>query len=383
MTILERAKQASIEGSKRSLQQDFKSFEEVYKTSYSHGLEAIYSLETIDLRTVKRIDPFPQSKPEVFKSKNDSVFSDKTQTEFNLGSAFTETMDSFVLEEPIKVLGLSRYAERSLYAQGVSVVQELIKTDLSQYVYLKGMGQGHIDEIEQRLKEYLKDTVLYQCQTIDFSAWVRSLFSTFTTKRMYVLSEPFHLSQLYTLTPAESVEVRLLTYDKRQEWCREMLGELESKRSQLVKGIGRVVAAFIKPWMTRRWGMTTRQEIVERLQRLADKPEIVESTLDFFCFVYFANQFALDDWLINKGDGLYFVDSNTQERYEAVIEKAKTYFYKSGVHYGLFELVQLLAKEFARDWVDHSDEFIEKCLRMSTNFRVRKGENSRIIVRLA
>ena len=32
-----------------------KSFEEVYKTSYSHGLESIYRIENIDLKTVRKL----------------------------------------------------------------------------------------------------------------------------------------------------------------------------------------------------------------------------------------------------------------------------------------------------------------------------------------
>lgn len=384
MTILENTKRQAVESHKNPPKQEFKSFEEVYKTSYSHGLEAIYSLETIDLRTVKRIsDQIPSTSQETQRTRINPIQDINQQGQFDFGTTFIESMDSFILEEPIKVLGLSRHAERCLYAQGLSMVKDLIKADLSRFVYLKGMGQGHIDEIEQRLKSYLKDIVLYRCSSVDFSAWMRSLFATFSSKKMYVFAEPFQLSHLFTLSPAESVEVRLLTNEKRLEWRQEMMSELVVKRDQLFEGMGRVVSAFIKPWLKRRFGLATSQEMVERLQRLADRPEIVVLTLDFFSALYFDGKFVFGDWFIGSSEQIFFSDEETKRRYDVVIGKAKTYFYKCGLHYGLSELIQLIARECAKEWFDYSEEFIEKCLRLSKNFRVRKGEHSRLIVRLA
>lgn len=369
---------------------DFKSFEEVYKTSYSHGLEAIYSLETVDLRTVKRIgEPSSvASLPAIpvqkdFQNRNEFTQETSRQCQFDFGTAFSERMDSFVLEEPIQVLGLSKHAERCLLAQGLFRIQDLIKSDLSKFVYLKGMGQGHIDETQHRVKSYVEGLMLYQCTTIDFSAWMRSLFSTFNSKKMYVLLESYQLSHLFTLSPAESVEVRLLTFEKRQEWREEMMMEINLKREQVIAGMHRVVSAFIKPWMVRRHGVATRSEIVERLQRLSDRPVMAELTLDFFSKIYFEGRFAFADWFVTGGDHLFFCDHVVNLKYDAVIDKAKTYFYKGGISYGFAELTQLIAREFAMEWVDYSEEFIEKCLRSSTTFRVRKGDKSRLFVRLA
>ena len=200
---------------------DTLTFEETYKTAYSHGLEAIYALENIDIKSIRPILPLQANKapgpkivPQIFPEK----LSD--QLELDLGDAYRGWIDSFIKKEPIHVLGLSRHAEKCLLEHGKRVLGDLIHTNLKEFVFLKGMGQGHVDEIQQKLARYLEGRPLERCKKIDFASWIRSIVAAFDRKKVYVALESHHLSDLFSLSPSESVETRRLTLEK-QEWIQE------------------------------------------------------------------------------------------------------------------------------------------------------------------
>jgi len=361
----------------------FRSFEDVFRTSYSHGLEAIYHIETVDLKTVRRIND-PSSSKIIQKTIKSSAEPERTierQLEFDFGDSYRESMDSFVLDEPIQILEISRQAEKCLAENGMGSLRILLKADLSQFVYLKGMGQGHIDEIQQKLDKYIDGRTLYHSLSIDFYAWVRSLVLVHNIKKMHVMLEPFKLSELCILSPAEKVEVRRLTTEKRQEWRQEMALELYSTKLRVKANMKKVTEVYILPWIRRRQGFATQQEIIERIQRVSVLSQGAQSAFLFFTEVYFGGRFPLSDFLLQNDEDLFFADQAGLDAFNDVVMKAKTYFYKSGLSYALVELVTLLAREFALSWQDFPEGFIEKCLRSCSYFSVRKGEKG-LTVRL-
>lgn len=362
----------------------FRSFEDVYRTSYSHGLEAIYHIETVDLRTVRRIND-PSATKTIQKINKSNAEPERTierQLEFDFGDCYRESMDSFVLDEPIQVLEISKQAEKCLIENGMACLRKLMKADLSQFVYLKGMGQGHIDEIQQKLNKYIDGRTLYHSPSIDFYAWVRSLVLVYNIKKMHVMLEPFKLSELCILSPAENVEVRRLTTEKRQEWRQEVALELSSTKSQVKANMKKVAEAYILPWMRRRQGFATQQEILERIQRVSFVPQQAQLVFLFFTEMYFEGCFPFSDFLLQNDGDLFFVDEVSLDAFNAVVAKAKTYFYKGGLSYTLAELNGMLMREFALNWQAFPEGFIEKCLRSTSRFSVRKAENG-LTVRLA
>ncbi|MBA3816003.1 MAG: hypothetical protein H0X29_05705 [Parachlamydiaceae bacterium] len=372
------AQQAPARGS-------FRSFEDVFRTSYSHGLEAIYNIETVDLKSVRRLNEpsLTRLNQKKINLNPEPLCIFETQLEFDFGDGYRESMDSFVLNEPIQVLKISKHAEKCLYDNGMSTLSMLLKADLTQFVYLRGMGQGHIDEIRQKLNEYISGRILQGSRSIDFYAWMRSLILAGNTKKMHVMLEPFKLSDLCGLSAAENVEVRRLSAEKRHEWCDEMALELISKKAHLERDMKKVADVYVLPWMRRRLGFATQQEILEHLLRISLVPLGAQMIFSFFSEIYFGGRFPLADFLIQNDKNLFFVDQETLCAFDAVVAKAKTYFYKSQLSYTLAELTMLLTKEFALSWQSFPCGFIEKSLRACSCFRVRNAENGQLNVRLA
>ena len=207
-----------------SLSTDLQTFEEIYKTSYSHGLETIYGLENIDIKSVRRIEIASKNTPKRFESKKTQLA--PTQEELDLGPGFHGWISPFVKKEPIHVLELTRHAEKCLIDNSKSKLGDLIGANLKDFVFLRGMGQGHIEEIQHKLNTYLEGQALEKSHKINFSSWLKSLVAAQERKKVYALLETYELESRIPLNSGESVEVRKLTLEKKFEWIEELLNKI-------------------------------------------------------------------------------------------------------------------------------------------------------------
>jgi hypothetical protein len=347
-------------------------YEVQYSQAYSHGLEQVYALENVDIRSIKTITPKAVEKDEFYAAEPVENHSIDPQLCLSLEDKFCATMDSFVLLEPIHFLSLSRHAEQCLKDQGITTLRDLIEVDWSKLVFVKGMGQGHIDEIRQRLKEYLRGRAVKQCQTIDLHAWVRSLVPTDYKKKAYALLEAYDLHELISLTPAESVDVQRLTLEKKQEWREEALEcfQRPEQRKLFLENLQKVGHIFLKPWVLKRNGIVKGYELVERLERICHKERYVHRIIAFFKDVYMDGQELFDCQFSKVEEGLYCADEAIAKEYYKVIVTAQSYFSKSTTSYKLAMLVSLIERELGAEWNGFQEGFVEKVLRSTSLFRL-------------
>lgn len=354
-----------------------KSFEEVYKTAYSHGLENIYALENVDIKTVRPLSSPPQKtkakKKPLQRSRNNHA-----QGIFNFGLAYKGSVEPFALKEPLQVLGLNRYIESALLGQGKRRLEDLIALENV------GFGQGHLDEIQNKLLEYLDGRHQNTTSRVDFISWLRSLTGDIDKKKLYVTLEPYNLQHLIPLTTGETLEVRRLTLEKRLEWREQADNALksESKRAQIDKDFYEVTEVFIKPWIDSRLGLATEHEIIERLQALDENSEVL-AILNFFQETYFKGVFPLSRYLQPLEFDLFASDTWTVKQYHQIVEKALTYFYMPHISYPYEALSSFIEREFARSWSGFRDGFLVKVLKTCPRFFVHKNHSGILQIALA
>lgn len=379
MTTLESLKKASTTSSqgfqKRfpSPSSDPQSFEEVYKMSYSHGLEAIYKLENVDIKSVKRIENAPKPALKKPESKKQNFCS--SQHELDLGEEFRTWMPSFILREPIQVLELSKHSEKCLIENGKFTLGDLKDVNLKDFVFLRGMGQGHIEEIHQKLNAYLDGHELEKCRKIDFSSWLKCIVAAQERKKVHAFLESYDLSHLFTLTPGENAEVRKLTFEKKQEWSEELLKKIAqpAQKKAVWSDMQHVFNVFFKSWIRQRGGFAAKDELHERMMRISANPDICSKVLHFLQSRYFETGDFFSYFLHQIDHEIYCCDEFHACQYEQIVDKAITYFYKPSIYYNLQELVGLLEREFARSWTGFAGGYIEKILRLSPAFHTTKG----------
>lgn len=361
-----------------------KSFEDIYKMAYSHGLETIYALENVDVKSIRRLQDAPSFAPEEVSSTR-LLPAKAPQRFFDFGPGFRDWVEPFYAFEPIQVLGLSKQAEKCLIEHGKPLLGDLLKCDLRSLVFLKGMGQGHIDEIKTKLRLYLDGREVHQAHSIDFISWLRCVTVCVNArKKVFLCLDAYDLGHLLPLTPAEAMELRRLSDDLKEEWIQEGFAELaQTAKSAFVRDrIDQLATVFVKPWVRGRLGLATLDEIRERLERVSLAPEAARKALPFFSDVYYDALFPFKDNLFEVESDIYAADEWTARAYGVVVEQARTYFYKQGIHYPFLQLVQLLKREFARSWTGFAEGFIEKALRLSGEFSVHKGRGGSLEVRL-
>jgi len=360
------------------------SFEQMHKSSYSHGLEKIYSLETVDLSTVKVIKSVPSKEASPERPEIKMLLFPEAQLSFSFGYAFSQSMDPFVLREPVQMLELSKKIEDHLISKSRSLIGDLLQKPSAVAEWTKGLGQGHLDEIETKLQKYIEGTSIHFTKSIDFLSWLKTLILGVTFKKAAALFESYNLPTIVSLSMAEKWELHHLSDEKRQAWIGESIQEFrsESKAKCVKDDFQRIIQVFIKPWVEGRFGLVTHDELLEKLFHVSYSKSTAEQALQWFSTIYFDEEFPLQANFFPLHKGLYALDVHAASAYKSIVDVALSYFYNPKVHYPLSTLVLWIARETAKRWLPFSLLRIEKVLRLCPNFRIRKATTGELTVKL-
>lgn len=359
---------------------DNKDFKIYDKEAYSHGFEAIYTLQNVDLKTVRKVS-FDQPQ----KQQNAARVSKKkppSELFLDLGIAQSEVIQSFYLDEPISVLALSLQAERRLFESDVKSLRDLLAFKDKGLSQVKGLGQGHIDEIIKKLEAYLEGKDLYETDRVDFLSLLRSLLGGLDGKKLCSILQPFGLAEQFAISPADRMSVKHQYLQRKQDNYQEAVNEARTKdRLTLLKAaLEKVVAAFIKPWMRRRQGIATNEEISERIQSKSAQEQHFYSAFQLIQDVYFDHEFPFASFLFPVEECVWAIDAETAQLYNTIIETAKTYFYALNLSYPFHDLVTYISKESARKWQAIDPLFVEKVLKTSSLFSIKRIQENQLSI---
>lgn len=373
-------------------------YEHLQREVYTDGFESIYALENVDISTVRPLgqgDRSPseqagtvdgpsqgkgQGAPEGNLAETQSQPQD--QLEMDFGERWRDWMPSLKLSEPIHVLGLTAPAHKALMEGGKTRIGDIVNTDSQELIALKGLGQGHLDEIFSKCATHLGKGHHKQAQDIDFAALLRSLLGTEEHKACSLCLEPYGLAGLFPLGPADEVELRHLSAERRHERRQTALLELgtERRRHLLDEMLRSIVVVFVQPWMRQRLGVATEWEIMDRIERVSVDASLTRKVMAFLRASYCDGHFPLRKHLPEGTEGVYCVDQQVQKQYTEVLERSYSYLPKSSTRYRLEDLSSLLERECAGVWRGFPEGFVSKVFQLTPEFSVRKAKNQRLYV---
>ena len=352
-------------------------YEEVFHQAYTHGLEAIYTLQTVDLSSIRRVSSAP-----AFQSKTQSAPSTDTdpQLTFDFGFSFNDWIKPLWLNEPIRVLGLSANAHRGLVTYRKFRLGDLVELDFRQLIFGKHLGQGHIDEIQQKLSSYVSGREKYRTRRLDIASWVRGLCGELETKCAYLFCEQFGLQNCCPVTIGELGELKRATPEMRLRWKEEASQQLRNHPP--IDTWKEILASFIIPWMRCRQGIATYSQLTERLQQVSLQSECVDPLLKLLSeLLQCSCPFAA---VLHRAETQVFCDSaRSLKLYRDVLNRCRGYFSQATPQYAQEHLMRLVAQEMAKRWEQVDDLFIDRCLRLSHFFDVRKLAKNGRVVRMA
>lgn len=350
------------------------SFDDTCKTAYSHGLENIYALENVDIKSIRTFTVSEEihSEPilKAYKSPKPIY-----QLDFNFGYPFFLHVAPFFPDEPIQSLGLSRLAEKCLLSHQKIYIRDLINQDLSR------LALGHLDEIRTKLADFTAGRDLMHADTIDFASWVRIITSTGDRRKWHLLLDRYGLSELVPLSSSETADLKKLTATQRIEWERQAVELID--KNKVDSTWKKLAARFVLPWMRGRSGIASRAEINERLRRVSHEHHAAEQVLLFMESALYRDRSVLGNMIFPLEKDLYAVDLQTQEEYLRIAKHAVSYFYKSDARFPIGQLIRWIERDYAREWVSFPTGFIEKVIRSTPELLVRKDAHNSLIVRLS
>lgn len=351
--------------------------QETFNVSYSHGLEAIYSIETIDLKSIRKLNIFEPKKSDEKKNIPAREVFFESQLCFDFGPAFREWIPSLVPEEPIQVLDLSKPVEKILLEKGLCKLESLSQANLQDLSFLRGVGQGHIEEIKNKLNQYLIDKPKGNTLYLDPLSLLKCFSAHIDRKKLYIAFEPYGLHSWITLSPMEKAELKRLNPESRCQWVQEVwLSDLQKRTQFLEHQIELWVETWIRPWIFRRGGFAKKEEVFEWLflhsldEKIAEK---VFSLLD--------SKISFDRYL-PLYQGIFSASSDYQEKLQLILSKAISYFKKVKSWYYLEELSYYLQAEFALQWKSIDTKEIHLALSLSDIFQLIRGEEGKWVVSL-
>lgn len=355
----------------------------LYSSSYSHGLEKIYALENVDIRSVRKIATSPAQEPK--KSCNLPLNPIVPSDQLPLEPGFRKTLEPFLFREPIQVLSLSKKLEQSLFDQKKYHLEDLLEQDRKTFASIEKIGQGHLDEIHYALRRYLEEHLSFAPgQAIDFNSWVRTLIADEDPKKTAVLMAHFGLPSAIHLAPSENAEVRKLNPEKRISWVQEITKKLQTteKIQQAHRDIQTIAHVFTQKWIYDRAGLASKNELQEHLKHLSGSDSSIYELIDFMSAIFFENQSLFDVCFPCVDEEIYAADLQIQTTYQIIIKIAMTYFYKSTSSYSLGELKQWIERESARQWLTIPESFVERAIHLCPNFLIRRDFSGMLTVRL-
>lgn len=352
--------------------------------SYSHGLEAIYKLQNVDIKSIRKIStaasPSLSRPPETLRQTGP-----KPPLEFDFGYPFRTWIEPLFLDEPIRVLGLSHFPDRFLRERGVKYIRDLLASDFREFVFGKGMGQGHIEEVRKKLESYVGERDAARSFEIDVRSLLQVICRDVDFKQCFVLLQEFGLENTLSGTPLELAEMRQLSLENRETLKRFAWKELrhEERLQATRQRLSALTAAFFLPWVRKRAGICTWLEIEERFHASALQPHLVRPFFRFLEKLGSEENPIFGRPLVRVEPGVYCVDKGTARYYQTLLGYSLSYFHKGSPCYPFSQFKRLLLKKIMRDWEDLGEAFVERLLLSTPRFRSRKEAIGERVIRLS
>jgi hypothetical protein len=360
----------------------------------SEVFNSIYSLEKVDASTVRPLSakketvdislssmkgaPVPLEKPS--KVLEEDTFRDN----FNFGQEYAERLPSFKLNEPIEVLKLHPQALACLHENEKKTIKDVIETKEEEYVFFKGMGQGHIDQLNQSLHNYIQGESLYNSPTVNLKSFLRSLLNDIEFDQRFLVLENFGLEDIFHWTKEEKALVKHLSKQQKEETYSKAWKQVtqDSKKLRAKKWMKEISESYLAPWVRRRQGMVKEFEVLERAYSIVVEPVSFSKYYEFLKKAYFNGKNPFLVSLPTLDQKVFFSDEYTKNEAEKITKKTLTYFYKPFLEYSLDELESFVEREFAKEWLGFFPGFVRQVIRNSGLFRVRKRANHQLTVKL-
>lgn len=355
------------------------------KKAYTHGFENIYSLEKVDVKSIRKVAVCideSQVKRERLHVKKELIPPDDDQYKFS----FIEkegVIKNFKLEEPLEVLQLSIQTAKRFQESGSKTLKDLLMLKNQGFTSVKALGQGHIDEVNQKLQNYLTishENSLY----IDFESILKCLLSSLDNKQRCALLTAYQLQDIYSFTPQEKLAAKAWIMLKKEELFHGVQEALLKECSQdfIQEVFEKVFIAFIKPWVLKRHFLVSLDELEERIWKKSLNEQVGIKAYKLLKDLFYPSSTPFDSYLACLEPNLFVLNNKKKEWFLGLKKVITSYFYHLSTSYSLDALIEFVVQDQAKYWQGVDRESVRKLILKSASFLVVRGECSEVKVKL-
>jgi hypothetical protein len=343
----------------------------------TESLNKLYVLEDVDIKTVRKLSRKSENKP---ANKKKSYTDLSAQLPLDFGDCWRDWVEPFFVQEPVESLNLSLKARNALTKCGFSTIQHLINADISGLIAKGILGQGHADEVQEKLSHYINGRDVQKSYLADFESLVHTLIAKIDKKDVYPFLSKYQLEHLISHPSLEFPSLKSSASRLQESIQSELFKTLQNDfdlRKRFEVSMDKIVKAFVLPWIRGRLGLATKDELLDRLTMVSENTKTVKSILELLKDLFWREStFILDPFLFKLEDDLYCSDQFVKDLYQEVLALTKSYFYSPYNAYSIVEIVRFLQRDLVRQWKLVPVATLEKILILSPvfyNYKDSKG----------
>lgn len=352
------------------------------KGPYSHGLEEIYSIQTVDVQKIRKVTHHKQTQSLGIKTSDKEEIVD---LELDLGSGFRNYVRNTYLDEPIEVLDLSSYTVNILLENNIPTLEDLKKAIESDLASLPGVGQGHIDEIQRNLNLYITGK-LEKTKRVDLESLFRAITRLISRESSLVLIDRLEIKNCMPWLNKKQNSLKHYKKELRDNAIAKMYKELKNSAVvEFVKDFFQEIAhAFIIPWLNTRSGIASKEEVYEFLEQHLIEKECNSKLLYFFSNDILGQRFIFNHCLPKVShEKIWCTTYDEVSLIERLKDLTLSYFYSGHLSYPVDLIARKLEVEFAKSWTECSYYKMLKYYKLSGLFRTQRKKDNKTYVLLS
>ncbi len=329
--------------------------------SVEHGLEKIYSFETVDAKSVRKMAALQQ---EISASAPVEVSQTvHPQLSLDYGLEYAGGLSHIALRERLDVLRISPTTIRVLRGLSIETVLDVYNL-VSQHQHHSSIHPGMLEELKYKLRELLgNDDPRIPQKQVCWKSGLRFCFSGLSNKFKAILALQGGFSELVELPATEYKDAERLLEKNERLLVSQAIDDARYTCSKNIKIFcDDLYLAYIKPWLLSSEGFETEDQILEACSSFADREEqmVLQSIR---CLERVLGHTFLFQSCMAKVEGSIWADRpDIAQQIQRVLDLGTKITRDNQIPISIPSLTKLIQSEWKNAWEMPSASFIQKAL---------------------
>lgn len=330
--------------------------------SIEQGLEKIYSFETVDAKSVRKMAGLPQES--VSSTAENQITSNiDPQLLLDYGLEFGGGLPHIALRERLEALKLSPTTIRVLRGLSLETVLDVYNL-VSQHLQHSAVHPGMLEELKYKLRELLgsRDPRIPQPKVCWKSA-LRFCFAGLSNKVKAIIALQGGFSELIDLPATDYRDAERLLDRKESLLVSQAVDDARYSCSPNIrKFFEDLYLAYIKPWLMNSEGFETEDQILEACTFYADEEMALVLKSIRTLERVLGHAFLFQSFMAQSEGSIWAIREDVAAQIRRVLDSSVKITCNNQIPVSIASLTKLIQSDWKNAWEMPTDSFIQKAL---------------------